>query len=100
MAEINAYARGATVRASVLIENAAGTDVDPTGLSVVTRNPAGTETTKVYGTDVEVVKAATGSYYIDIDLTTVGEWAYRWIGTGTNKGAGWKRMRVLDDPFA
>lgn len=97
---INAFVRGQQVRVAAAITNAAGAAVDPTGLTFKVRAPAGTLTTKVYGTDAEVVKDSTGNYHLDVDADAEGTWHYRWEGTGTNKGAGEGEFRVLDGVFA
>jgi hypothetical protein len=64
-----------------------GADTDPTTITVLHRNPSGTLTTWVYGTDAEVVKNATGQYHADIDIDEAGRWWYRWVGTGTAQAA-------------
>ena len=59
------------------------TNTDPTTVKVRVKKPDGTITAYTYVTDAEVVKSATGIYYIDVTLTLGGTWTYRWEGTGT-----------------
>lgn len=70
---------------------------DPSGLSFILRNPAGTLTTYVYGTDAQLEKTGTGAYRVDYSLTGVapGIYRYRWVATGTGQGAeeGWFEVR-------
>ena len=92
----NSYPVGSKVRSTCTFENSAGTDVDPTAVAVSYRTPGSAAVTKTYGTDVEVVKSATGIYYIDLDLDTAGEWRLRWAGTGSNKAA--KEAQIYCEP--
>ena len=47
---------------------------DPEALTVTVQDPDGTETAYVYGTDAELVRSATGSFYIDILVTAARQW--------------------------
>lgn len=84
---MNVYDIGDQVRAQTVFKNAAGTATDPSGVTVRVHEPDGTATTYTYGTDAEVVKSATGTYYIDITPDAAGAWSYRWAGTGSLVGA-------------
>lgn len=66
---------------------ATGAALDPDVVSVSIRDPDGTVTTYVYGTDDEVVKDGTGSYHMDVDADTAGVWFYRWFSTGDGQAA-------------
>lgn len=62
-----------------------GNAEDPNTLKIVTRNPAGTEITYVYGTAPEVVKTATGVYEFTFPQFTAahaGGWSLRANATG------------------
>lgn len=59
-----------------------GTLTNPTTTTAVVRDPSGVETSYVYGTDAEVVRPETGSFYIDLTFTAAGAWSVLWIGTG------------------
>jgi hypothetical protein len=55
--------------------------------------------TYIYRSDVQVVKASTGLYYIDVDANAVGYWAYRWFSLGTGQAAAERRFKVKDSDF-
>jgi len=61
--------------------------IDPDIVHITYEDPEGTETTKTYGDDVEVVKDATGEYHFNIDGSLVGIYYYRWWSTGTGQAA-------------
>lgn len=86
MTTYNTHDLGDQVRVSVVFtEVATGDAVDPSVVKCSVRDPDGTTTTYVYGTDDEVVKTSTGNYYMDVDADTYGTWYYRWFSTGTGK---------------
>jgi hypothetical protein len=67
--------------------SAAFTDIndaaaDPTTVTVRIREPDGTVTAYIYGTDVEVVKSAVGNYYVDVTFDQSGRHQVRWEGVG------------------
>jgi hypothetical protein len=71
------------------------TPIDPDVVGVKYRPPGAPEVTKIYGTDVEVVKDSAGHYHIDVDTSPVvdvttghGVWRYRWYSTGNGQAAG------------
>lgn len=80
---MQAYENGDAVRVSVDFKNASGTLTDPTTVTFKFENPAGTETSYVYGVDGQLVKSGTGEYYVDITGNSYGTWLWRFIGTGT-----------------
>lgn len=59
-----------------------GVPADPTGITFKMREPDGTETTYVHGTDAEVVKESTGVYYVTWTYAKKGRHIARWNGTG------------------
>jgi len=80
------FEQGTRVRSTATFQNAAvpPVDADPTAVVVKYRVGSGEVTTKTYGVDNEVVKSATGIYYIDLDVAALdGTWYVRWSGTGT-----------------
>jgi hypothetical protein len=85
---MNRYDVGDKVRCTGTFETAAGTDVDPAAVLFAVRTPSGATTTYTYGTDAEVVKSATGIYYVDVNITEAGVWYYRFYSTGTGQAAG------------
>lgn len=59
-----------------------GTATDPTTVTLAVTDPSGTTSTYTYAA-AEITKSSTGVYTKDIACTSVGTWAFRWIGTGT-----------------
>jgi len=78
-------------RLTATFETASGTDTDPTAVLFKFVNPAGTATTYTYGADAELVKSATGVYYVDIDCSAAGVYRWRFYSTGTGQASeeGW-----------
>jgi hypothetical protein len=68
---------------------------DPTTITLVVREPDGTRTTYVHGTDEEVVKDATGLYHFSHTPDSVGRWGYRWVGTGAVAYAEEQFVKIL-----
>lgn len=67
--------------------NAAGVATDPTTVTLEWRRAGGATTTWVYGTDVEVVRDAAGTFHADIPIAERGLHYYRWVGTGAVQAA-------------
>ena len=61
--------------------------IDPSTVTVLWKDPAGTVTTKIYLTDAEVIRASLGNFHADVDMDTAGEWSSRWEGSGTGQAA-------------
>ncbi|MEK9736192.1 MAG: hypothetical protein VW239_02585 [Candidatus Nanopelagicales bacterium] len=77
------YEQGSLVRATATFVNASDVNTDPTTVTVKYRVGSDAAVSKVYGTDAEVIKSATGIYYIDLTVgTSDGTWYVRWEGTG------------------
>lgn len=85
---------GDQVRIAADFTNLAGIAADPTSVTLTVRSPNQTVTT-VSG----VVNSAVGSYYGDVTLDQVGEWNYRWVGTGAlvvaEEGSFYVRVRKV-----
>lgn len=101
MALTREFPYGATVRVRGTFTNpTTGAVLDPTVVKVSYRlGRAGTVTTKIYGTDPEVVKEGTGIYYLDLNLSTVGDWHWRIWSTGTGQTADEGTIRVPASNF-
>lgn len=79
---------GATVRVKVTFEDPDTlAAVDPLDVSIKVRAPGGTVTTKVYGTDPEVIKELTGKYLYRLTLAEEGTYRWKWIGVAVNETA-------------
>lgn len=95
----NTYDVGDEIRVTGTFTNSAGTATDPTAVLFKVKNPAGTITTYTYGTDAELVKSATGVYYVDLDLATSGTWYTRFYSTGTGQAAVESTINVRESEF-
>lgn len=93
------YDKNDVVRCSVEFKNTSGTLSDPSVVTFKIKNPAGTTTTYVYGTDAALVKDATGQYHIDVDIDSVGIYYYRFIGSGTLKAANEGKFTIKQTEF-
>ncbi len=78
------YRRGDTARVSASITDINNTAVDPDELIFRVLTPAGVTIVHEYDPEVEgdIVRDAKGDYHIDVPLDEVGDWPYRWEGTG------------------
>ena len=79
---INLYKQGQKVRCSVDFK-VNGVLTDPTTVTCKVKDPSGTVTTYVYGTDAALVKDAVGQYHVDVITDEKAEWNFRFEGTGT-----------------
>lgn len=78
--EPNTYDIGDRIKVSqstVFTDTETSTAFDPENVKGKFIKPDGTETVYEYGVDSELVKAATGSYYFEVNLTAAGKWRYR-----------------------
>lgn len=90
---VNEYDIGDVVRLTGAFSQSS-VAVDPTAVSMIVRRPDGIKTTYVYGTDLALVKSATGTYYLDYTPVMAGQHWYRWVTTGTGASAGEERFVV------
>ena len=86
------------VSASFSDESAAPSDPSPVRLRY--RDPAGTVTTLVYGTDSALVRDGVGAYHADLDADAAGTWYYRAEGEVTPQASGEARFRVRGSAFS
>lgn len=84
------YVKGQAVRCRGLFtaNDSTQAGVDPPTISFRYRKPSGSTTTLVYGIASQVVKAATGAYYVDVTADEAGTWQFRWDSMGALIGAG------------
>ena len=82
------YTLGDLVRVTgTLTVTATGDELDPDAVTFSVRHQAEDVTTYTYGDDVELVKSATGVYYVDVDANAAGLWWYRFASTGSGQAA-------------
>ena len=81
------FDKGDLVRCTGTFTDSAGDATDPAAVFFQFTNPAGTQTEYEYGADAELVKSATGIYYVDVDVSSAGRWYYRFYSTGTGQAA-------------
>jgi hypothetical protein len=79
---------GSTVRSTAEFRTVDQVLTDPTTVKFKLRTPAGVESVKLYLTDAEVVKIATGRYRCDFPVTARGDYHARWTGEGSLVVAG------------
>ena len=96
----NTYDVGDEVRVTGTLTNSSSTNTDPGALTVKYKNPAGTVTTKVYDTDPEVVRSATGIYYIDITVDAAGYWFYRFASSTSGVASAEGYFDVVESHFS
>ena len=95
------YDKGDKARCRVEFRDEDNNDalVDPTAVSFKSLTSASVLTTYVYGTNAQLVREATGRYYVDIDLNAAGTWYFRFESTGTYQAAGEGAMIVTAGAF-
>lgn len=100
MATVNYYDVGDLVRLSVkFTRQDTGDPIDPTNVTCKYRSPDGTEVTKVFPTDIEIIHDGSGAFHIDVAPGQQGAWKYRFAGTGSAIGAGAQEFYVNDYVF-
>jgi len=96
---MNHHDYGDLVRVTGTFTTAAGSAVDPSTVTFYARTPAGIVLDYVYGTDAEVIKSATGIYYVDVSANEVGRWRYSFRSTGTGQAAATGAFQVDNSVF-
>jgi hypothetical protein len=77
------YDRGDTARVKTSITDIDDNPADPIELVFRVLKPSGTEISHTYAPESgAIVRTAKGDYYIDVPLDEVGDWPYRWEGSG------------------
>lgn len=74
--------------------------IDPTGLRLKVKSPAGVVTVYSYPLAPEIVRTALGMYYIDILLVEVGVYVVRWESDAPAMGAGERAITVKASAIA
>jgi hypothetical protein len=77
-----AYDQGDLVRFSATCQASGGGFADASSVYFLYKRASGAAT-HLYGlAPSAIVRAATGCYYIDVTIDSVGNWAVRWEATG------------------
>ena len=93
------YDKGSTVKIyTSSVFSVSGVATDPTTVTLLVEDPNGTETTYTYALG-QITKAATGSYYKEVQMSTSGTWHYRWVGTGTCAAVDEGYLYIRDSEF-
>lgn len=83
------YAVGQPIRLSTVVADIDGVTADPSDISVTTLCTADATTASYTYSPGDIVRDSLGHFHLDLTtLTTVGHYAYVWLTTGTNAGAG------------
>ncbi|MEK6860967.1 MAG: hypothetical protein AABY07_03255 [Nanoarchaeota archaeon] len=78
---VKRFTEGDTIRLSGNFK-VGTTNTDPTGVKFQIKNPSGTITTYIFGTDSQLVKDSVGNYHVDFLVNVSGDWNYSFEGTG------------------
>lgn len=84
---INTHDVGEVVRVTGLFKDINEVLADPTAVFFSYIDPSGNTTNLQYLVNVALVKDSTGTYHVDIEVDEAGDYHYRWVSTGTGKGA-------------
>ena len=93
------YISGTMVRNNAVFRTLANDVSDPVTVTFKMEIPSGVITTYEYGTDVELVRASEGVYYVDWTTVTSGSYKYRFSSVGTVTGANEAQFTVPTSPF-
>lgn len=87
---------GAVAHVSALFYNSTGSLADPSVVKFsYTAAALGVTTTLTYGSDAALVKAGTGSYFVDVSTSeSGGQFDWRFFATGTGQSAVQDRFYV------
>lgn len=95
---MNTYQVGSLVTLSAAFD-VAGVATNPTATTFRIREPSGTVTTYLYGSDNELVRDSAGRFHVDWSATEAGEHRVHWQGTGAAQGAAFGAFMVEEAPF-
>lgn len=79
---MNAFEVGRTIRLGMNLTDLDNQPADPTGLTLKVMEPSGYVTTLTWQSDVEIVRADEGVFYVDWEIDQAGLHRYRWESTG------------------
>src|SRR5574341_911541 len=104
MTDISHYQIGDTITISALFYNTANALTDVCLPTFIILNPAGNSASYVYGTDANVIRVATGSFYATAYVPTgsaraAGSWQYTVVSTSGVKQSFQGRWIVDKSPL-
>lgn len=89
------YDRGDLVHLAATFLGSANVAADASSIYLLLIDPSGSRATHKYGlTPSQIVRAATGAYFLDLDVEISGWWGYRWEATGGIQTASESRFEV------
>lgn len=91
---ISVFQIGDVARLSAAFTDANAAAADPGGVQFKIREPDGTVTTYVYGTDAQLVKDSTGNYHVDWLIDQAGRHRYRFAGVASGQAAAESEFRA------
>ena len=91
---------GVIAHVAASFSDSTGTSANPAVVKFAYRADAiGSTTTLTYGTDVALVRASTGNYYVDLSTTeSAGRWWWRFYATGTGQASAADKFYVRPTP--
>lgn len=96
MSKAREYMIGSLLRVATTFTDVDGDAVNPSGVRLIFKNPAGNLTTWVYGDSPDVIlNGTTKEYSAQIPLTMDGTWYYRWESSGNYQAAAERMFIVL-----
>jgi len=84
---LNEYTKGGLLRLTYQCKDINSAPIDPGDFTVKIKDPTGTVSSFIYGTDIEVVRLDTGLFKIDVSLTESGLWHHRAQVSGLGQSA-------------
>ena len=79
------FDKGDEIRVQTTFSDSDGNATDPAAVYFKFTDPSGNTATYTYGVDAELVKSATGIYYVDIDCDESGSWRWRFYSIGSGQ---------------
>lgn len=77
------YLQGTTIKAKSEFRNVGGSLVDPSAVALKYKSPDGSITTKTFALG-DITKDSAGVYEIYVTLSQVGNYVFRWEGSGND----------------
>lgn len=82
---VRSYNIGDLLRLKATFTSLAGTNVDPSNITLKVKTPAGSVSTYTYPSNI--TKESTGVYYYDYSVASSGTFYFNWSATGGHQAA-------------